>query len=87
LNDPHSEPVYDSVLRAESESGMDRNGQSRTSFGHEGIFPGFCNKYFAVEDSIFPYFWMLKEQIANGGQVLAMHEIMPAKRNARTGLG
>ncbi|MFA5337269.1 MAG: HAD-IIIC family phosphatase, partial [Candidatus Omnitrophota bacterium] len=45
-------------------------------------FPDFAHKYFAIEDSIWPLFWMLPEQIAKGGALLAREELWRAKDRA-----
>ncbi|MDD3150655.1 MAG: hypothetical protein PHV68_07450, partial [Candidatus Gastranaerophilales bacterium] len=45
-------------------------------------FSDFADKYFAIEDSIWPFFWMLKEQIARGGALLSKPELWEAKERA-----
>ena len=45
-------------------------------------FPDFADKYFAVEDANWPFFWMLKEQRDRGGELLDKEEMWEAKEKA-----
>ncbi|MBI4981741.1 MAG: EamA family transporter [Candidatus Omnitrophica bacterium] len=45
-------------------------------------FPDFSQKYFAIEDSIWPFFWMLPEQTERNGRLLNIDEIWYAKKMA-----
>ncbi|MGE5197256.1 MAG: glycogen synthase, partial [Deltaproteobacteria bacterium] len=56
--------------------GLEHLGVMKTTF------PEFQDKYFAIEDSIWPFFWMLPEQIAQGGNILSIGKIWEAKERA-----
>ena len=49
-------------------------------------FPAFAHKYFAIEDSIWPFFWMLPEQMEQGGRIIELERIWPAKEQAEQGM-
>ena len=46
-------------------------------------FPKFSHKYFAIEDSIWPFFWMLPSQISNNSRIMELEEIWDAKMQAQ----
>ena len=47
-------------------------------------FPSFKDKYYRVEDSIWPWFWMLPEQVERKGEVLEVDQIWDAKEKAES---
>ncbi|MBP7216844.1 MAG: glycogen/starch synthase, partial [Candidatus Omnitrophica bacterium] len=58
--------------------------EARKAISKDAVYGVFADKYFALEDSIWTFPWMLDEQLARGGKVLEKDEIWPAKESAET---